>query len=48
VLDGHVREQVDEVPARAWRRKVEVFGSNGVDDVDRREHGDPIQWKQRI
>jgi hypothetical protein len=43
VLNGHVGEQVEEIPTLAGRRPDEVGYSYGVDDVDRLEHREPVQ-----
>ncbi|AKK30036.1 hypothetical protein AB431_28925 [Mycobacterium sp. EPa45] len=42
MLDGHVRKEVGEVPARAGGRAGQVGGLNRIDEVDRCEHGDAV------
>ena len=43
VLHGHVGKEVDEFPAGAGRRSVQVFEPNGVDEFDGRQHGDAVE-----
>lgn len=44
MLNGHMGEEIQQRPISTGRRLGEVGTSDGVDDVERVQHGDAMQW----